>query len=38
LRLVGAPADRDLGALPSAGLREAAARLTLVDLRYQVRP
>ena len=38
LRLVVAPADLDLGALPPAALREAAARLTLVDLRYQVRP
>jgi len=38
LRLVVAPADLDLGALPPAALREAAGRLTLVDLRYQVRP
>jgi hypothetical protein len=38
LRLVVAPAELDLGALPPAALREAAAQLTLVDLRYQVRP
>ena len=38
LRLVVAPAELDLGALPPAALRDAAGRLTLVDLHYQVRP
>lgn len=36
LRLVVAPADLDLGALSPAGRKEAASRLTIVDLRYQV--
>jgi hypothetical protein len=38
LRLVVAPADLDLGALAPDALARAAGRLTLVDLRYQVRP
>jgi hypothetical protein len=38
LRLVVAPPELDLGALSPAALREAAVRLTLVDLHYQVRP
>jgi hypothetical protein len=36
LRLVVAPADLDLGALSPASLPDAAGRLTIVDLRYQV--
>jgi hypothetical protein len=37
VRLVVAPADLDLGALAASSLAAAADRLTLVDLRYEVR-
>lgn len=36
LRLVAAPADLDLAALPPAGIGAVSARLTLLDLAYEV--
>ena len=37
LRLVVAPANFDLGSIPAASLESEASRLTIVDLRYQVK-